>query len=227
MKVGTVGALDNARLGALGVHLKSPDPSFLMIHSGENLTMKRTIQKGFTLIELMIVVAIIGILAAVALPAYQDYTIRARISEGLTLASAAKTAVSETFANTASGAVTAYSGAGVDALVAGEATYGYQYTAGTVVSSIAISKIEDVTAPVATDGVITVTYTAGSQAGAAMIKAGAAGDNVLILTPGSTTVGNSATPNAPMVAGAPVVWGCGVKTENVFKYVPANCRFKK
>jgi type IV pilus assembly protein PilA len=60
--------------------------------------MKRSmkmVQKGFTLIELMIVVAIIGILAAVALPAYQDYTTRAKVTEGISLASAAKTAVSE------------------------------------------------------------------------------------------------------------------------------------
>jgi type IV pilus assembly protein PilA len=59
----------------------------------------KQVQKGFTLIELMIVIAIIGILAAVALPAYQDYTIRSKVSEGMSLASAAKTAVAETYSS--------------------------------------------------------------------------------------------------------------------------------
>ena len=62
----------------------------------------KTLQKGFTLIELMIVVAIIGILAAIAIPAYQDYTIRAQVSEGLTLASDIKAGVAEYMAQTGS-----------------------------------------------------------------------------------------------------------------------------
>jgi type IV pilus assembly protein PilA len=57
----------------------------------------KAVQKGFTLIELMIVVAIIGILAAIAIPAYQDYTVRSKVTEGLNLASSAKVSVSEGF----------------------------------------------------------------------------------------------------------------------------------
>ena len=60
----------------------------------------KKVQQGFTLIELMIVVAIIGILAAIAIPAYQDYTIRAQVSEGINLASGAKAAIAEYFMDT-------------------------------------------------------------------------------------------------------------------------------
>ena len=71
--------------------------------------MKQTLQKGFTLIELMIVIAIIGILASVALPAYQDYTVRAQVSEGAIAASAIKVGVTEMFADNGLLGVATYS----------------------------------------------------------------------------------------------------------------------
>lgn len=102
--------------------------------------MKAQIQKGFTLIELMIVVAIIGILAAVALPAYQDYTKRSHVSEGLSLASGAKTSVTEFYGsmgrfpdnNTSAGLATAAS------------------ISGNAVTSVTVG----------TDGLITIEYNA-------------------------------------------------------------------
>ena len=98
----------------------------------------RKIPQGFTLIELMIVVAIIGILAAVAIPAYQDYTLRAKVVEGLSLAAAAKTAVSEYF-SAKSALPTSNSEAGIAAS-----------------SSIIGNSVRSVT--VSGSGIITVTY---------------------------------------------------------------------
>jgi type IV pilus assembly protein PilA len=109
----------------------------------------KAMQKGFTLIELMIVVAIIGILAAIAIPAYQDYTIRSQVTEGLNLAGAAKAAVAESFSNT---------GAAPATRTAAGMTANATDTAGKYVTSVNV-----------TNGTILVTY--GDQANAALLGA--------------------------------------------------------
>ena len=110
----------------------------------------RTIQKGFTLIELMIVVAIIGILAAVALPAYQDYTVRAKVSELILAASSARTAIAENLQSDP--AATASMGVGVTINVIGKIATANVSDAGLIV-------VTGSTASTSTGQAVTLTVT--------------------------------------------------------------------
>jgi type IV pilus assembly protein PilA len=172
--------------------------------------MLNKMQKGFTLIELMIVVAIIGILAAIAIPAYQDYTIRAKVTEGLNLADSAKTAVAESFES-----------GGLQGLTAAAASWNTSFAATKYVSSITVAN-GAATFP----GAITITYNAGTITQLA-------GANVLVLTPNVANVAISGTSSGN------IDWACtsaGNATAgaqsltfatggNVLtKYVPTNCK---
>jgi type IV pilus assembly protein PilA len=183
--------------------------------------MKRSmqmVQKGFTLIELMIVVAIIGILAAVALPAYQDYTVRGRVTEGLNLAAAAKLAVTETFASRNGVALTGC--ANPCTATPPVNNFGYVFRATKYVQGMAIADIA--AAPAAGNGRITINY-----APAVGVTTGL----FIWLTPGITLNPATGVLGGVLTAGAPVDWACnsgavaGTSLTTVHRFVPANCRF--
>ena len=158
----------------------------------------KSIQKGFTLIELMIVVAIIGILAAIAIPAYQDYTIRAQVTEGLNLASDVKASVAEFRANRG-------------AWPANEAAIGIVNNtdkSGKYVTSI----------DVAATGQITITY--GNQANAANLTGG-----VLSLSPGLNASNDVVWVCGERAAPAGLAVAPPAETTTILgKYLPNDCR---
>jgi len=167
--------------------------------------MLKQVQKGFTLIELMIVVAIIGILAAIAIPAYQDYTIRAQVTEGLNLADAVKTSVAEYYANNGTWPV---------GLTGANPALGYTSNP----SGKYVTNVDVLT------GTIQITY--GNQANANLALAAA---NVLDMRPRLSGNGDviwvCGTHIAPAGLGAdPAVPSTADGTTVVNKYLPQNCR---
>ena len=128
--------------------------------------MKKQLQKGFTLIELMIVVAIIGILASIALPAYQDYTKRAHVTEGIALASGAKTAVAEYHATNAAFPTTnALAGLADATDIVGNAVKSVTVGAAGIITAVFNEKVEDdktlILTPTDSTGSVTWTCDAG------------------------------------------------------------------